>query len=430
MNAVLNIVLLVEFLFYGYSVYTYCESFFYQRRKGIKPLFIFLTAAVVNYAVYVLCDSIIINFIALPFLIFLACIISYRANPFYIFFHSVLLFGLFAGLELLTIPLINFFISENYFSTPNKTYEIISSTLTKLMFFLACKTINRFFRQKEKLTKGTILLFVPLISIILEFCYTSMNDYIDQTSYNIIGIILALSIILLNIIVFGVHDSFIKTVKENEKLKLLEQKKELNYEYYKQLQQSYDNTRIIAHDFKHHLSVITSLSHKGDSEGLEKCLESLDQNYKENSMSMTGNKIVDVVIAQKAEQCRMKGIDFIFHPNNTNLDFAEEVDICCILSNILDNAIEAAGKSVEKRIKMEFYSNEDDSIVFIETENSSDYAPYYKKGKLLSSKKDKNKHGIGMVSIENSLKKYKGEMDHKYSEETKVFTLSVMMHKA
>ena len=110
-------------------------------------------------------------------------------------------------------------------------------------------------------------------------------------------------------------------------------------------------------------------------------------------------------------------------------EFANETDICCILSNLLDNAIESAEKSSEKLLNIEFFSHADRNMLFIEIENSCDNEPNMKNGHLLTAKKDKSKHGIGLYSVEKTVKKYNGELYFNYSEDTKKFRISVMLHR-
>ena len=52
-----------------------------------------------------------------------------------------------------------------------------------------------------------------------------------------------------------------------------------------------------------------------------------------------------------------------------------------------------------------------------------------KDGQLMTTKKDKNKHGSGIYSVEKTVSKYNGEMYFKYDEDTKKFRISVMLHK-
>ena len=176
--------------------------------------------------------------------------------------------------------------------------------------------------------------------------------------------------------------------------------------------------------------MMKSLSQKGDQTEIEKYLDSIDKNSSiSDNKIITGNKIIDVVIYQKSEQCRDKGIKFVFYPNNISFDFVEEADICCILSNLLDNAIEAAEKSADKTVKMEFFRNSDNNMYFIEIENSCDTKPEKSSGHFVTSKKDKQKHGIGIYSVEKMVRKYKGESELCYIAETKTFKTSVMIHR-
>ena len=245
--------------------------------------------------------------------------------------------------------------------------------------------------------------------------------------YNFVLFVSFVVLMVINVVVFKVHEDNIRSANENAKLKLSEQKQMLDYENYKLLQKNYENSRILIHDIKHHLNIINSMA---ENEDLKKYLKSLQlQEYLNDPQKLTGNKIIDVIIHQKSEICRNKGINFTFSPSNIKFEFVDETDICCILSNLLDNAVESAEKSSERKLNVEFFSHADRNMLFIEIENSCDNEPNMKNGHLLTAKKDKSKHGIGLYSVEKTVKKYNGELYFNYSEDTKKFRISVMLHK-
>ncbi len=433
MTIIFYFVLFLEFLFHGYCVYIYCSAIFKDKEKihTLKSLLIFLSASIAEFCIYVLFKNTPINMAVTIILTTIVCIISFNVKAILPFFHSIILTGLLAMTELLSIPIINLAVSENYLNNHSINSEIIVSTVSKLIFFIICKVISMISEKESDIKKSIWLFSVPLLSLIDGFAVTSLSDLCGiDNRFNIVIIIFSLTMLSINLVVFAVHESYIKTANENEKIKLLEQRKNLDYEHYKILLNNYDNSRIMIHDFKHHISVINSLAQNENKEALIKYLESFNQSENtSNDFTFTGNKIVDIVISQKFKYCTENGIQFIFNPNNIMFDFVDESDMCCIISNILDNAIEAAEKSSEKIVRLDFYSNEENSVYLVETENSCNLEPIRKNGKLISSKNNKQNHGIGLLSIERAIKKYKGEIEYNYSNETKIFKTTIMMHR-
>ena len=257
--------------------------------------------------------------------------------------------------------------------------------------------------------------------------YYLFGAEIDINRYHTVLAISFMVLLVINIVVFKVHEDYVRSANEASRAKLLDQKKELDYESYKLLQKNYDDSRILIHDIKHHLNVISSMA---ENEDLKQYLASLKaQEYFNPSQNLTGNKIIDIIIYQKSETCRNKGIELSFTHNNIRFDFIEEADICCILSNLIDNAIESAERSSEKTIDIVFFSRSESGPFFIEIENSCDIPPDIKDGRLITAKKDKNKHGLGIISAEKTVRKYNGELNFQYEADQRRFRISAMLNK-
>ena len=89
----------------------------------------------------------------------------------------------------------------------------------------------------------------------------------------------------------------------------------------------------------------------------------------------------------------------------------EDIDVCNIFTNLLDNSMEAAKKNENKNIKLYIY--EKNGYVIIKNEN---FCKCYKKnkiGKFETTKKDKKSHGYGIKIIEKTLEKYNGDLNIK-----------------
>ena len=428
MKAVFDIVLFLEFLFHGYCVYIYCSTVFKEKRTRIDPLLMFLCAAAIEFIVYKTLYSVITNMAATIVLNTLAAIISYNVKWLLCIFHSSILAVVMCISEIIIVPFENLILSDNYLETHSMTTELFGSTVTKLVFFIFCKLVSRLLERETKSAKSLWLFVVPVISLLCGFMIMSLNDYHDEDHFNTVLIIFAASIMIINIVVFIVHESYVRNMSEIERLKLSEQKYELDYEHYNLLQEYYNDSRVLVHDFRHHMKVISAMAENNDIDTLKKYVNSVKIQEKDFSGNyIAGSKIVDVILFQMSERCKRLGISFSFIGNDVGFDFINDSDICCILSNLFDNAIEAAEKSKDKRIESEFFYNKNRSMLFIEIRNSCDMPLKKLGGRLATSKKNKNKHGIGLYSVEKTVSKYGGFLSYDYNETGCIFkTVAVL----
>lgn len=78
---------------------------------------------------------------------------------------------------------------------------------------------------------------------------------------------------------------------------------------------------------------------------------------------------------------------------------------------------------------MLIYTNPMSSMYFLEVNNSCDNPPKTKNNFLITIKKDKERHGLGLYSVRLTAKKYGGEINYKYDSEKKSFKTIVMLNK-
>ena len=100
-------------------------------------------------------------------------------------------------------------------------------------------------------------------------------------------------------------------------------------------------------------------------------------------------------------------------------------DLTIILGNLLDNAIYAASR-VETDPYVDVKVKYDKGRLLLQVYNPFEGEIIEEEGKLLTTKEDKERHGIGLINIEKVLKKYDGTMDIDY--EDNVFSVTILMY--
>ena len=108
------------------------------------------------------------------------------------------------------------------------------------------------------------------------------------------------------------------------------------------------------------------------------------------------------------------------------MSFIAGNDLNSMLSNLLDNAVEAAKDSDGAFIR--FTTRKEKNFVILSVVNSTYAVPKSQGEKLITTKKDKAIHGYGLKSIEKSAKKYAGICDWNYNESDKTFHFNIIFN--
>lgn len=188
-------------------------------------------------------------------------------------------------------------------------------------------------------------------------------------------------------------------------------------EYYQIKQTSDTEIRRIRHDMKNHLICIRELAAQGKYDELESYVNDISEKVKQaDTLIHTGNGIVDAIVNEKAALARKAGVRFDWEGTISGLEISA-VDSCTLVSNLLDNALEACDKvDVAKRfISLSFRRSE--HFLLMTCENSSARVVELSHGRPLSTKSDKFNHGFGLENIIRCVEKYGGEL--KLSSEEK-----------
>lgn len=246
----------------------------------------------------------------------------------------------------------------------------------------------------------------------LCFCTVYRFDYKEKLiSYWIFYLVCAF------ILVGGFLLYFIE-IKGKERERLLNMRNDMMEANYQGLQKAYDANRVLQHDNKNHMLAMYELIKENKNE------EAL--NYINMWMSISqksligvksGNEILDIIVNSKVNEAKDKQIDFqydIKHLGDINI---ADVDMCALLANLIDNAIEASEKVIKNPwIHLKIHRKNDTMLILIK--NSISKEMLTKKKFFQTEKENSNLHGWGMKSIERVVHKYDGEIEHTWKEES------------
>ncbi|MGL5559887.1 MAG: GHKL domain-containing protein [Paraclostridium dentum] len=294
--------------------------------------------------------------------------------------------------------------------------SIINTTITTIINLSYIKII----KMIKKLDKQKVNVIVILACIVSNFLVAFMNslprfgyliranfyDELKGFNINLTSKLTFLNSTLLLIIVFKT----IKDIKEKSEEKLLKEKIDIQYKYYLNLQESQNKVKKLYHDINNHMFCIKNLS--SDKEDVNKYIDEMSKELNQfKEIHNTGNMILDIILNEKQNICNENNIDLTCDVNFSKCNFIEMTDVCSIFSNILDNAIEACNKTSMDKKYIKIRGTLVKSYYVIRCENSKTNKLEIKNSKIITSKKDKFIHGIGLKSVKSSLKKYNGDLE-------------------
>ena len=257
-----------------------------------------------------------------------------------------------------------------------------------------------------------------LVEFIEAYNTTNLNPNFSEFMY-ITRIILPATIVIFNIILVIIINNLIKNIESNSKLKSINDKLDMQYNYYLSIQESQMKVRRLYHDINNHIICMKQIKNND----IYNYIESINEELKDFQNKFdTGNRILDIILNEKSLECRKNNIDLSCDINFSKCKFIDMIDVAAIFANILDNAIEACQKvSVNKYIKLRGTIVK--SYYVIKCENSKSNEIKVRNNKIMSSKSNKFIHGIGLQSVNSSLKKYDGEF--KIVNEKNTFSLKI-----
>lgn len=193
----------------------------------------------------------------------------------------------------------------------------------------------------------------------------------------------------------------------------------LQKNYYEELEQNQTAIRKIRHDINSHFTVLEGLLKNNETDRALSYFENLTGYVETGSRRFCQNSIVNAVLNAKYNLACDSGIDCFFHISIDGIMSIDDISLCTIFSNTLDNAIEACKKIKEPdRRKISVRARHGENGYFsYEIVNSKQNEIREKKGILLTDKDDARSHGLGIASVKEAVEKYKGTFDISYTEE-------------
>lgn len=308
----------------------------------------------------------------------------------------------------------------------------ITEAVIILGMLFSAAVIRKIPREIKKI--NFVIIIIPnSISIIAMTLLSNKIFYGTSIVYNLKSSILVLSVGFLltagcvcNILVMQNYLN-VKQIENDKKMRIREMS--LQYDYYAILEKDINGVRGLAHDIRNHLEALSGNEDEKKEEYIESMKSILNQ-YE--SYYNTGNTFADNILHKKKLDAMEQEIELKVLADLKPFKNIKNVDLCVIISNILDNAL----RECELRKKETPYEENLIqlkvgqfrgflSIICLNSirENQAKYI--LSSEELRTTKQDKNKHGYGFKNIECVVKKYEGEISRNVTDG--MFIISIII---
>lgn len=182
--------------------------------------------------------------------------------------------------------------------------------------------------------------------------------------------------------------------------------------------------RRIKHDLKNNLMAIEMLLKEQKYQDVEHYINEITKLPSLKKVIATGNNVLDALLNINVQM--NPDIHFIIDVEVSELKI-EKTSIAILVGNAINNAIEALKKNEteDKILKIEI--KEKKKYIKMKFENTYEKEPILENGILLTSKKDAEEHGIGIMSMKKEAEKCNGKVVFDIHKEEKKFTLSILI---
>lgn len=230
---------------------------------------------------------------------------------------------------------------------------------------------------------------------------------------------------MMSVLVFHMNRQY---ETERELARLKSEQAELLERDYTALNNAYAVNAKLFHDFHNHIGVLRKLLSREKYAEAVRYLDGLQSPVREMTDAVwTGDETADFLINSKAAAAAAEGIQMQVQVEFPRGSGIRSVDLCAILGNLLDNALEAAGQAAlpEQRF-IRLTIRRINQMLVIRVENGFSAAPIQEEGQLKTTKTEGGLHGWGLKSARAAAEKYDGILQTAYTDDTfrAVVTLS------
>ncbi len=201
--------------------------------------------------------------------------------------------------------------------------------------------------------------------------------------------------------------------------------RELIETHYREVENMYRQIRGWRHDYRNHIQMMKVLAANGDMDALKVYLDELDTDLNTvDTVVKTGNPMADAILNSKISLARSRNIPTQVDAHIPVKLKMSELDLCCIIGNLFDNAMEASMALPEEKRLIRVYMDMKGTQLYISFTNFTAAKKLSKVGRGFKTSKGEG-HGFGLVRMDDIVSRYDGYLSR--NSEDGAFTTEILI---
>ena len=201
--------------------------------------------------------------------------------------------------------------------------------------------------------------------------------------------------------------------------------RELIETHYQEVENMYRQIRGWRHDYRNHIQTMKVHAANGDMDAIKAYLDELDTDLNTvDTVVKTGNAMADAILNSKISLAQSRNISVHCDAHIPVKLSMSELDLCCIIGNLFDNAIDASMKLPEKDRLIRVYMDMKGTQLYISFTNFTADKKMSKVGGRFHTTKGDG-HGFGLVRIDNIIERLDGYLSR--NSEDGAFTTEILI---
>lgn len=304
-------------------------------------------------------------------------------------------------------------------------YNAVCWLITAAAYYPATHAVRTMVEDDNFAQTWYVFWVLPLMFIALNLFMIPIYPTTLYTGRVLQGyIVLSIAMLVLLFVFNTIFLLMATSLNRNARLRQENQLLSLQQQRYENLKTAIEEARQARHDMRHHLNHISMLAEENDMEALKTYLAQTVSRIPDLDMRFCENRAADSVLGYYCALAKREGIPFsaqIDLPQTLPID---EIDMCLVLSNLLENALEASLRTVPARrwMKVNAYVHAE-RLLLMQVENACDGEIKETNGVFRSSKRNGN--GIGIQSVRHIAEKNGGASTFAY--QNGVFCAKIML---
>lgn len=201
--------------------------------------------------------------------------------------------------------------------------------------------------------------------------------------------------------------------------------RELIETHYREVENMYRQIRGWRHDYRNHIQMMKVLAANGNMDALKVYLDELDTDLNTvDTVVKTGNPMADAILNSKISLARSRNIPTQVDAHIPVKLKMSELDLCCIIGNLFDNAMEASMALPEEKRLIRVYMDMKGTQLYISFTNFTAAKKLSKVGRGFKTSKGEG-HGFGLVRMDDIVSRYDGYLSR--NSEDGAFTTEILI---